>query len=242
MNNNNIFETGTIVSLSDVDNLELPNSGYEQNEGLREALREGTWNIRILERIDDIITGLYAADDRYVPDYITGSGLITLSSTSLNATNFTEGRIHTYNCASRSGRLTFDNGTQLRNIVLVTNCQIKMGNQMTLENVVIATTNTASKSIYAPQDLQIGRDDNCAEGGGAQLVTMGSVDVAGNLKMYGGQILAKLNVYFAANAGGLQGAAIVAGGTVSGTSNMDMGFCGTGMENNYMAEYFRLAY
>ncbi|THD84649.1 hypothetical protein E7811_02620 [Aliigemmobacter aestuarii] len=241
LNNNNIFETGTVVSLSDVDNLELPNSGYEQNEGLREALREGTWNIRILERIDNIIAGLYAMDDRFVPDYILGSGMLTLSTTNLNASHFTSGRVHTYDCPTSNGRLSFANGTILRDVVLVTDCQIKMGNQMVLENVVIATTNTASKSIYAPQDLQIGRDDNCAEGGGSQLITMGSVDVAGNLKMYGGQILAKVDVSFAANAGGLHGAAIVAGGTISGTSNMDMGFCGSGMENNFMAEYFRLA-
>lgn len=27
---------------------------------------------------------------------------------------------------------------------------------------------------------------------------------------------------------------------IEGTSNMEMAFCGTGMENNFEAEYFRL--
>ena len=29
-------------------------------------------------------------------------------------------------------------------------------------------------------------------------------------------------------------------GTISGTSNMTMGFCGDGMEDSFRAEYFRL--
>jgi hypothetical protein len=58
--------------------------------------------------------------------------------------------------------------------------------------------------------------------------------------MFGGQILAKQNITFTANANGIQGAAMVAGGTISGTSNMSMGFCGSGMEHNFHAAYFKL--
>jgi hypothetical protein len=38
--------------------------------------------------------------------------------------------------------------------------------------------------------------------------------------------IAKGDVSFAANANGIEGASIIAGGQISGTSNMTMGFCG----------------
>jgi len=105
---------------------------------------------------------------------------------------------------------------------------------------VIATTNTSAKSINAPSTLQIGKNDSCAEGNGAQILTLGGVDLAADMRMYGGQIIAKGDVAFAANANGIEGASIIAGGTISGTSNMTMGFCGDGMEDSFRAEYFRL--
>ncbi|MBC7157124.1 MAG: hypothetical protein H5U20_06375 [Rhodobacteraceae bacterium] len=89
--------------------------------------------------------------------------------------------------------------------------------------------------------LRIGRDDNCATGGGTQLLTLGSMSFPSDLQVYGSQLVARDDIEFSANADGIQGAAFVAGGTISGTSNMEMGFCGTGMENNFHAEYFRLA-
>ncbi len=240
LNQNNYFEPGTVVSLSEIDNLELPNSGYDKNEGLTEALREGSWNIRVIERIDDIIAGLYAADPRYVPDYITNTTFKTLpTNVNLTAADFTPGQLHTATCG-KNDRLVIARDTVLTRVAVATNCRISYADNVRLEDVVMATTNTAARSVEGNQNIYIGRDDSCAPGGGAQILSMGSMKFTSNLHMYGGQLMAKLNIEFTANANGLQGAAIVAGGTVSGTSNMDMGFCGTGMEDNYHSEYFKL--
>jgi hypothetical protein len=126
--------------------------------------------------------------------------------------------------------------------VIVTSCQIKFEQGVKIINSVVATTNTSSKSMTSSSGLQVGLNDNCAVGGGSQLVTAGSMDFPADLQIYGSQLLAKHDVSFAANANGIQGAAIVAGGEISGTSNMSMGFCGIGMENNFHAEYFKLIY
>ena len=92
------------------------------------------------------------------------------------------------------------------------------------------------------QMFRIGRNDGCAPGGGAQLLTMGGVEFAAAMEIYGGQVIAKGDITFTANAYGVQGASLISGGTLSGTSNMAMGFCGGGgMEDNFEAEYFRLA-
>lgn len=136
--------------------------------------------------------------------------------------------------------MNIKNDTVIQNTTIVTNCAIKFGQGTILENTVIATTNTGSKSIDSPSSLQIGRNDNCATGGGAQILTMGGVSLAADMRMYGGQIIAKNNVSFAANADGIEGGSIISGGEISGTSNTTMGFCGDGMEDSFRADYFRL--
>jgi hypothetical protein len=86
----------------------------------------------------------------------------------------------------------------------------------------------------------VGKPDKCADGGGAQLLTMGGFAAASDLELYGAQIVARNDIEFAARADGIEGVAMVSGTTVSGTSNMNMGFCRTGMEDNFQADYFRM--
>lgn len=240
LNSNNYFEPGTVVSMPDLDDLELPNSGYKTNTGLKEALREGSWNIRIVSRIKGIIDGLLAFDSRYLPDYITSKVPVTLPSSTVTQANLVQGKLHRYSCSRGGSTLTIDKDVLMQQVVLVTDCEVKFSAGVALEDAVVATTNTSAKSISAPAQLRLGRADNCAPGGGVQIVTMGSVKVAADLNMNGVQIIAKDDIEFTANAVGIQGAALVAGGTISGTSNMSMGYCGSGMEDNFQAEYFKL--
>ncbi|MES2968778.1 MAG: pilus assembly protein TadG-related protein [Pseudomonadota bacterium] len=245
LNSNNYFEPGTVVSMPDENDIDLPNSGFKTNEGLEQALRSGSYHIRVLDQIDDIIAGLESLNTEVLPTYITGlapANIVTLNSKkAINATMLVPGRLHTMTC-SGGGAANIEANTLVSSIALVTNCAIKFGQGVILQDTVIATTNTGAKSLTAASGLQVGRNDSCATGGGAQLVTMGGMDFPADLKVYGGQLLAANDINFSANANGIEGASFVAGGTISGTSNMAMGFCGTGMEQNFHAEYFRLVY
>lgn len=243
LNSNNYFEPGTVVSMSDLDDLDLPNSGFKTNIGLQDALAEGSWNIRIVSRIDDIINGLDKMQAKYKPDYVTATVFTTLPSNTVTQAHLTEGRAYKYTCPSTSGKLTFDNNVTIKKVMILTNCEVFFRAGVKLEDVVLATTSPGSKSISSASGgagLTVGLNDNCAEGGGAQLLTLGSMDFPANLNIYNGQFLAVGNISFAANADGVKGAAMVAGGEISGTSNMTMAFCGTGMEDNFHAEYFKL--
>ncbi len=240
LNSNNYFEPGTVVSMPNLDDIELPNSGYKTNVGLSDALREGSWNIRIIKRIDDIIAGLKTFHSLYLPSYITSFTVKTLTNRNVYAADLIQGKVHTLNCGSGGAALTIKNGVTMRNVVLVTDCKVKFESGVILENSVVATTNESSMSITAASGVQIGKDDHCAPGGGAQLVTMGSMNFPSSLKMFGGQLLAVHDIDFAANANGIEGAAMVAGGVISGTSNMAMAFCGSGMDANFEAQYFKL--
>lgn len=236
---NNYFETGVVVSMPDSGTIVIPKSGFEQNEGLEEALRDGSYNIRVLNHLGEMIDGVAAYGSELMPDYIAAAGEIILDPRNVAAADLVPGRVHRAVC-NGGGTLTLP-GVVMREIVVVTDCAVKFSNGAALEDSVVATTSTDTRSVTAPSGLRLGADDDCAEGGGAQILTLGGVDVASGISFYGGQIVASGDVDFTANADGIEGASLIAGGRISGTSNMTMGFCGVGMEDNLELDYFRLA-
>lgn len=240
VSSNNYFGEDTIVSMPNTDHLQLPRSGFDSNTGLEEALRDNGYHLRILNKLDQLIADLSQNSAETRPDYVSTNSVNYLDGKSVDGSQFLPGQAYVVTCNGGASMFIKDGGV-IRDTTVVTNCPVKFGQGATLENTVLATTNTSSKSVSAPSSLQIGRNDDCAPGGGAQVLTLGGVDIAADMRMYGGQIIAKGDVAFAANADGIAGASIIAGGTISGTSNMTMGFCGDGMEDSFRAEYFRLA-
>lgn len=239
LNQNNTFEAGTIVSMPDLSLLSLPQSGFTKNLGLEAALREGSYRLRIINNLDTLIANLRTYGSTDMPAYITSPTKNYLTGKNFSPSSFTSGRIHELSCTGNSGA-TFASGTY-RNFVAYVPCDVKFANGVNLENVVIISGSTGSKSISSPNGLVVGKDDSCAPGGGAVLITKGSMDFAANLSVFGSQLIARNNIAFAANANGIEGTSMIAGGRIDGTSNMNMGFCGTGMDNVYEANYFRLA-
>jgi hypothetical protein len=161
-------------------------------------------------------------------DLLDRNGAVALRS---NAVNYVY-------CSSGSTQLQIRQ--LLTNVVVITNCQIAFGSGGALENALFATLNTSRSSISGSSDTRIGRMDDCAPGGGAQLVSLGGMNFASGISIHGGQLLALQEISFAANGDGLRGTSIISGDTVSGTSNMQMGLCGTGMEDNLSLDYFRM--
>jgi len=245
INQNNYFEEGTIVSMPDLDKLDIPNSGFERNEGLEAALREGSIDIRILNEFDTIRTGLLDRDPNYLPDYIDPIDPVvyqnlTRNNNSLTAADFTPNRVHELTCTRSNGSISIPNNTVISNVVIVTNCPISMGQSVQLEDVVLFTTSTDSRSIDGASGVNLGKPDDCAPGGGVQILTMGGMRFPSAMGIFGGQLLAQGSIEFAARADGIQGASMVAGGEIDGTSNSNMSLCGTGMEDNFEADYFRM--
>lgn len=245
VNQNNVFESGTIVSLPNTDNLELPASGFTKNTGLLEALRENFYQIRIVDRIPEIIASLASGAATYKPDYITTSAVESISVTSNSQTfstaDFVQGHMYYVSCSGNKTLKVAGNVT-LKKVTVMTNCAIDFGSDNILEDVVMGTTNTSDDSIKWASNFQVGKNDHCATGGGAQLLTMGGMKSAAALKAFGAQLLAKKSINFTANADGIEGASFISGDTVSGTSNMTMGLCNSGMEDNFEVDYYRLAY
>ena len=87
----------------------------------------------------------------------------------------------------------------------------------------------------------MGLNDGCAPGGGATLLTYGSMSFPAKLNAFGGTLIARNNIEYAANANGMQGVSMVAGGIISGTSNMGMGSCPNDRDTTFKVPYFRMA-
>ena len=249
INNNNFFQPGTIVSMPDSDLLEvnITGNGEDKNEGLEEALREGKWFIKVLNRIARIEEGLQTEGHRYAQEFTTDFDVIDINTDMkhlkqgnkwvIEETDLTAGRVYTI---SNCNKVDIKSGT-FEGIVLIADCQVEISNGVHLIDTVLLTTYDGSKAFYSPAQVTLGKKDTCASGGGAKLVTNGDVDLSAGVLMYGSQIVAGGNVEFSSNADGMEGASIISGGRIDSTSNMNFAFCGTGVEHFFNADYFRLA-
>lgn len=240
VNQNNFFEPGTIVSMPNEDDIDLPASGYERNEGLQEALQPGKHTLLILNRLQAIKDGMTDPESDYyrLSDDANSSPVTVARKNNMTPADFAVDRVNVVSCGGRT--ITLSSETFTNTVIIGENCVFRMSNGTALENMTLITTSTDDRSINAPNGFRLGADDDCAEGGEAQIVTWGGVNVASSLQMYGSQIIAAGPIAFAANAEGIKGASMVSGETIDGTSNMSFGFCGTGMGNNFEADYFRM--
>ncbi|MCT8329491.1 pilus assembly protein TadG-related protein [Albidovulum sediminis] len=254
VNSNSVFETGSVVSMPDKANLVMPASGFNSNIGLERALRDASYALRVLDRVNHIEEGLLDPDhpkygimtpgSPYYRSYITNASLLTVAAPKGNksiSTSFKTGRVHQVTCNGGNGTLTID-GDWFRQMALVTNCQIKFANGTTLEDAVILSTNTdKNNAVSSSQNIIIGKDDGCAPGGDVQILSLGSIKMTSGVEFYGSQLISAQDIALTANTNGVEGISLVAGGEIDVTSNGAYGYCaGAGMGNNYDASYFRM--
>lgn len=242
VNSNNLFEPGTAVSMPNLDLLKIPASGFTKNAGLGAALKTEKQDIREIRHLPDIIANLSKPGSPHYPSYLISSAIINLSQNKYTPLDFTSGRIHRIACSGATATIDpHATQTVIRNAVILTSCDVKVGNGLALENAVIATTSAAPKAITGSNSFRLGRIDNCQPGGGAQLLAIGGISFSSNMEMHGGQIITRGDAIFSSHALG-RGASIIAGGKIDGTSNMEMMACDErGMEGNLHIDHYRLA-
>lgn len=243
LQNNNVFEPRAMVSMPDLTNLSIPSSGMDTNTGLEEALRMGFYDIAVSERIaamhalvPDRTSALYP--DHYLTTHVE---LRPNSNQRLEEGVWEEGRIHRIQCPNENRKIRIPRDTVLREGVLITNCQLEFGQGAALEDVIVLSTNTTPRAIDGPSSVRLGRDDGCAPGGDAQIITLGGVNVASGLSIYGSRIIAEGDVNFTAQADAVHGASILSNGEIRGTANGLAGTCGVdGMPISFTRPYFRI--
>ncbi|NNF23596.1 MAG: Tad domain-containing protein [Rhodobacteraceae bacterium] len=242
LNNNNVYEPDSVVSMPDwTSDLTLPSGGFDSNDGLEDALHTAAYEFDMDQRINNFIADLQDPMSDEFRTYINSPNAIPMSRTdTFDSTTLVPGNIYSVQGCSGNQKISIPNSEVLTEIVLITNCKVQFGSNAQLIDSVVATTNTNSSSISAASGFTIGADDDCAPTGDAQILTLGGISIPAGLKLYGAQMLAAGDASFTANATGTQGASVVAGGTISGTTNMEMAFCGNGMAGNFKFDFFRM--
>ncbi len=240
ISSNNSFEAGVKVTMPDLDMLQIPASGLTSNAGLAAALGENNLDPTIIDHVSEIVTGLQNPAYSGQPSYINKTlPAIAMTRTSFNAaSSLTAGRVYSVNCTGGSGINI--NAAVVTNVVITTNCKISFSANSVIKNAVIATSSTATTSVSGSASSTIGANDNCAVGGGAQVLTAGSIHFASGLNLYGSQMIAVGNVTIAANSLGIKGASIQAGGDIKLTSNTSFGPCAGNVDMAFYRGRYRL--
>jgi Flp pilus assembly protein TadG len=243
-NQGNYFEDGTVVSMPNTDDLVIPASGFAHNEGLQEALEPDGYGIKEVADLPDLIEGL----DKSLPDYTEGESPKFLESISgynevgtvrdLNESDLEPGKVNHVGC-SGSGQVNVKKDTEFNNIVVITECKLFFESGVRLQDAIVATTNTSARSISGPSGIQIGNHSCGTPGGSAAILTMGGAQFGAGLTFKSGQIIARGDVQFPARDVGVEGASVLAGGRIDGTSNMTMAFCGDG-DDFFKVKYYRI--
>lgn len=221
-NNHNYYENATIVSMPQLDWLVLPGNGFKHNHGLETRLMEDDNDPWIVDHIEEMIeeaTGPAEDGRPYATHVPVGSFDVGVLETD---------RVYWVECGA-SGTLTIPKDAVLEGLHIMTNCAIHFGRDVVLIDTTIGTTGDAatpgSHTVHTPSGLVIGRDDDCAPGGGSRLLIDGNFHSAAKLSMNSSQIIASSTVQLAAQAMGLDGVSVLAGDDIDITSNNGFGSC-----------------
>ncbi len=238
----NYFDPGVQVSMSDIDDLFVPD--MDRNENLSKALVEGDLWPKDVDYVGDIVAGMKNLDPNYLPEFMVdvaeGTGVRTTdlnvqmeSLTSLPAT-FQENTVYVIDC---KGQIDLP-GTLISNVVIAANCRIHSNAGLTLEDVVLATSyagNNAAISIAAQSTL--GKPDDCKKGGGVEFYTPGDVHIAALGDWHGLRIVSGNNVKFTSKNVGIHGMSVQAKNTIDMSSQNDFGLCEGGVPGQFVAHY-----
>lgn len=238
LRNNNYFAYGSVVSTSDADNFDIVN--FESNEGLEEALQIAQLDIRVDETLVDAFAHLIDPARNGRPSYLDPDApVVQLRNRKIKSRDLQSGRVHSLSCRGNQS-MNLSAISTLKNVALITNCRVRINSNMLITNAVLGTTSTANNAVQVASNLQIGANDNCTDGGGGQILSIGDVKVAAQTGMYGGHIVSAGDISVTSQVDG-QGALLLAGGDLSGTSNISMLSCdGIGQEDNVVMTWWEL--
>ncbi len=248
VSSNNSFEgpnaniPGVIVSMNDLADFAMPSSAFASSPGLEAALRENWMEPKLVNHVDEIIAELTDLTSDRIPSYINKSLPVikmTRPQFSSVANSMQPGRIYNVTCNPNQS-IIFTAFSTLQDVVLVTNCKITNTAHVSVFNSIMASSNSSVSAITAGFNMTIGKDDNCAAGGGSLIMAKGGINFAAASEIYGSQIVSPGNIRIEANAGGIEGASIQSGGNIQMTSNNAMGNCIGMVDEIASVDYFRL--
>lgn len=250
VNSNILFGHGVHISMpnsalaSDGGMFQLRGTNHNWVDGMENQVgdRYLTPYLTSLPSISSMLTNLQIPSHADQPSYITdptvyhitvspggGNGNGNNGGGGLQQSDLHANAVNVIDCPN-SG-LDFPAGFVLQEMVIVADCKVSFKEGVLIEDVVIATSQLGNQSFSASANVQFGRDDDCAEGGGVTLITPGNAHLAAQVDWFGAQIIAHGDVHISANSNGVEGVSVHAGGDIFATSNLSFGLCSGGVDH-----------
>ena len=224
----NYFEPETNVSMPDLDLLQLPASGMESNPGLPAALRAGFLNPRMVDHVPEIINALLDPSHPDIPTWINTDQPVITVNTQFKLSDAIPGRIYHVTCSSPNKQINIPSTKVLVRLIVVSDCQVGIPAGAELHDVIIASQAPASNdgaNIHFSSNIRLGRDDNCADGGGVQFFTTESLFISSSATFNGVQFISAKDVTMGASDEGVKGLSVQAGGNIFLSSGNMFGLC-----------------
>ncbi len=173
------------------------------------------------------------------PSYInTVAPVIEISAKDVKKTSFIPGRIYRVICGDGQGdKAEFDKKSDVSQVVIVSECKVKIGEESRFEDVVLVARATGGNSVEVGKKVRLGKEDDCAAGGGVSIYTAGDFKSEEKLEINGLYISAKGKVTIRNKADGINGLTIAADGKVEIKERASFGTCKGGAEDNLTVAY-----
>ena len=246
----NTFQSGVTVSMPSMSMLEVPADDIDANDGLPEALRENYLDPRMVNHIDAIIQGVLDRDPAVVPWYINLEWEVEdVEARNFSAATAVPHRIYHVTCPPMRNLLLAAN-TLIDKIVLIADCKITIGAGSTLTDSFIASRsggnpgpgdlNIGDANISSAGQVQIGKPDDCEDGGGVQLFSNATMHFSALTNFDGVQLVAAGDIALGGNQYGINGISAQSGGTIFLAGQDNFGLCSDNVPDLFTVPYYRL--
>lgn len=242
LQNGNYFESGTSVSMPDLSMLTMPTDGFNGNPGLEEALHEGFLDPRLVDHVSEYMDMLLDPTSPIQPIYIDQSKpVVRITSCNYDMSTIEKGRIYHVDCPANK-QIQIPGGQLFSEVVVVSEAQIKLPANAMLEDVVLssrAETSNSGANIHFSSGAKLGRNDDCAEGGGVNILTTQNLFFSSSVTYNGVQVVSAKHVELGTSDQGVKGLSVQAGGNITLSSNNKFGLC-SGEDPLLTRQHYRL--
>ena len=240
----NTYDPGVVVSMYDIETLQLPTSGYTSNEGLREALREAGRIPRDPNHVDEIMLSFLDPDYAGQPSYINPNNEVQIVDEKFNLDEAKPHHIYHVQCKPNKNAKIPSNAV-VQHVVIIADCELHIGTDATVMNAVLGSRSggngsTDKANVKASAKVQLGAPDNCADGGGVQIYSNATIHTASSTKIDGVQMVAAGDIELGAQDYGINGISAQSGDNITLTSNNIFGLCQGGVPDHFVMWYYRL--
>lgn len=239
----NYFEPETNVSMPDLDLLEIPSSGMTSNPGLPQALREGYLDPRMVDHVPEIIAQLLNPASPIIPLWIDTTKPVITVDTQFKLSDAIPGRIYHVTCSAPNKQINIPSTSVLTKLIVISDCQVGIPAGANMQDMIVASKASAGNdgaNIHFSSNIKLGKDDNCADGGGVQFLTTESLFISSSATFNGVQFVSAKNVTMGASDAGVKGLSVQAKGNIYLSSGNKFGLCNGDDPLLFTNGYYRL--